>query len=125
MRAKVYLAVLLAAGLLACGAGGPEFQGSVLDEPVTVPDFTLTDQFGQPFTLSDQQGAVVMLFFGYTSCPDVCPTTLATWRRVHEGLGEDAEFGQVMIDEPRIPEDIDPTHGPNDEADPEGEHDQQ
>jgi len=71
---------------------------------VDVPDFTLTDENGQPFRLSDQRGSVVLLFFGYTSCPDVCPTTLATWRRVHEALGDDVErvrFAFVTVDPER------------------------
>lgn len=80
---------------LLASCGGPSFRGSVLDEPVPVPDFTLTDQDGQDFQLGDHRGNVVLLFFGYTQCPDVCPTTLATWRQVHEGLGEDA--GQVRF----------------------------
>jgi len=41
------------------------------------PDFTLTDQDSRPFTLSAQRGRPVVLFFGYTHCPDACPTTLA------------------------------------------------
>jgi protein SCO1/2 len=84
------LAILL---LSACGP--VSYRGSVLEDPVAVPDFTLTDQSGQPFRLSDQRGKVVLLFFGYTSCPDVCPTTLGTWRKAHEGLGNDA--GQVRF----------------------------
>lgn len=104
MRRIVALSLLVMAGLMACGSSGPDFKGSVQEEPVTVPDFTLTDQYGQPFRLSDQRGDIVMLFFGYTSCPDVCPTTLATWRKVHEGLGEDADrvrFAFVTVDPER------------------------
>lgn len=69
-----------------------------------MPDFVLNDQEGRPYRMSDQLGQVVLLFFGYTSCPDVCPTTLATWRRVHEMLGEDAsnvEFVFVTVDPER------------------------
>jgi protein SCO1/2 len=90
--------------LVLAGCGGPSFRGSVLDEPVLVPDFTLTDQSGQNFRLSDQRGNVVVLFFGYTQCPDVCPTTLATWRQVHEALGADAakvRFVFVTVDPDR------------------------
>jgi protein SCO1/2 len=69
-----------------------------------VPDFSLTDESGGTFRLADQRGKVVLLFFGYTSCPDVCPTTLANWRKVHEALGDDAarvRFVFVTVDPER------------------------
>jgi len=90
--------------LILAACGGPEFRGSVMPEAMAVPDFELTDQTGAPWRLSDQRGNVVLLFFGYTSCPDVCPTTLATWRGVHEGLAGDAErtrFVFVTVDPER------------------------
>jgi protein SCO1/2 len=90
--------------LAACGSSAPAFRGSVLEEPASVPDFALTDQHGQPFRFSDQLGNVILLFFGYTQCPDVCPTTLATWRKVHEALGDDVErvrFVFVTVDPER------------------------
>lgn len=96
--------VLTAWALSACAAGPPSFRGTVLDPPQPVQDFTLTDQNGQPFRLSDQQGNVVLLFFGYTFCPDVCPMTLSTWKRVHEALGADAQgvkFVFVTVDPDR------------------------
>jgi protein SCO1 len=104
MKRTLVLAPLLALMLVTCGSPAPEFLGSVLDEPVAGPDFTLTDQNGQSFRLSDQQGNVVLLFFGYTQCPDVCPTTLATWRKVHEDLGDgaqDVRFVFVTVDPER------------------------
>jgi protein SCO1/2 len=52
------------------------------------PDFTLTDQAGRPFTLSRERGRVVVLFFGYTHCSDVCPTTLANLAIARTKLGE-------------------------------------
>jgi len=52
-------------------------------------DFTLTDHTGQPFSLASQRGKVVMLFFGYTMCPDVCPTTLSKLTTVTARLGAD------------------------------------
>jgi protein SCO1/2 len=100
VRKPLFLLVLVL--LAACG--GPDYRGSVLQEPVAVPDFTLTDETGAPFRLSDQRGNVVLLFFGYSSCPDVCPTTLATWRRVHDLLGPDADrvrFVFVTVDPER------------------------
>jgi protein SCO1 len=89
--------------LVACGSR-PSFRGLALEEPVPVPDFTLVDQQGRPFRLAEQRGQVVLLFFGYTQCPDVCPTTLANWRQVHQALGEDAarvRFVFVTVDPER------------------------
>jgi protein SCO1/2 len=97
-------ALLLTLLLCACGASAPEYRGSVLEEPQAVPGFVLTDQYGEPFDLSQQRGDVILLFFGYTNCPDVCPTTLATWRTVYEDLGNDADrvrFVFVTVDPER------------------------
>jgi protein SCO1/2 len=52
-------------------------------------DFTLTDHRGAPFHLQDQHGKIVLLFFGYTSCPDACPTTLIRLKQAFELLGPD------------------------------------
>jgi protein SCO1/2 len=51
------------------------------------PDIHLTDQNGRPFVLSAHFGAPIVLFFGYTYCPDICPTTLATLARAKKQLG--------------------------------------
>lgn len=102
MRKLLGLVLLPVLVIAACGS--PSFRGSVVAEPVAVPDFVLTDENGEPFQLSDQRGSVILLFFGYTSCPDVCPTTLANWRKVHESLGEDAvrvRFVFVTVDPER------------------------
>lgn len=53
-------------------------------------DFTLTDDQGQPYTLAAQRGNVVLLSFGFTHCPDVCPLTLARYRAVLKLLGDEA-----------------------------------
>lgn len=60
-------------------------------------DFSLTDHNGQARHLADFRGKAVVLFFGYTQCPDVCPTTLATLREVMGLLGEDAKRVQVLF----------------------------
>ncbi|HSJ58529.1 MAG TPA: SCO family protein, partial [Anaerolineae bacterium] len=102
MVRKAILTLAAVSLLLACG--GPDLRGSVMQEPVDVPDFELVDQAGAPWRLSDHRGDVVLLFFGYTSCPDVCPTTLATWRSVHEQLGDEAQrvrFVFVTVDPER------------------------
>lgn len=94
---RIAAGLLMALLLAACGGGeasnGPTptpLPGTVLDPPRAVADFTLTDQAGQPFHLSDLAGKPALLFFGYTNCPDVCPTTLAEFKRVKALLGDDA-----------------------------------
>jgi len=74
------LSALLAAG---CGAGKPPILN-------IGGDFTLTDQNGMPFQLSSLRGNVVLVFFGYTSCPDACPTTMSKLASVYRSLGADA-----------------------------------
>ncbi len=63
---------------------------SVLNPPRQLPDFTLTAHTGEPFSLSDMRGKPVLLSFGYTYCPDVCPLNLMEYRRVHDALGDEA-----------------------------------
>ncbi|MBZ0166449.1 MAG: SCO family protein [Candidatus Omnitrophica bacterium] len=58
-------------------------------------NFQLTDQNGAPFELKDHQGKVILLFFGYLSCPDVCPVTLSKVSRVYQQLTE-SEREQVL-----------------------------
>jgi protein SCO1/2 len=105
VAAKKYVVLLLVGWILAaCGAASASFRGTPLDPPQEVADFTLTDQHGNPFRLSDQRGQVVLLFFGYTFCPDVCPTTLGVWKRIYDGLGQDAarvRFAFVTVDPER------------------------
>jgi len=60
-------------------------------------DFQLTDHHGKPRRLADFQGKAVVLFFGYTQCPDVCPTTLSTMREAMSLLGQDAKRVQVLF----------------------------
>lgn len=60
-------------------------------------DFQLTDPQGRPTRLADFEGKVVLLFFGFTHCPDVCPTTLADMAQVLGRLGKDGERVQVLF----------------------------
>lgn len=53
-----------------------ELRGLLVKQPVPVPEFNLVDQYNKPFTAERLKGAWTFLFFGYTHCPDVCPTTL-------------------------------------------------
>ena len=68
----------------------PHFHGEEYDDPQIVEDFTLPRVDGGTFQLSQYQGDVVVMYFGYTSCPDICPTTLWELRTMREELiGED------------------------------------
>jgi protein SCO1/2 len=60
-------------------------------------DFRLTDHAGRERTMADFRGKVVVMFFGYTQCPDVCPTTLSEMRQVMQTLGKDSERLQVLF----------------------------
>lgn len=53
-------------------------------------DFTLTDQDGAVFHLKDHRGQIILLFFGYTMCPDICPVTFSRLARVYKHLGPKA-----------------------------------
>lgn len=81
---------LVFASLLLTACQSYQFKGTQYPDLQSAPDFELAATNGESFQLSDQQGQIVLMFFGYTSCPDVCPMTLAEARRVLEGLGDDA-----------------------------------
>ena len=73
-----------------------QFSGTVLQSEMPVTDFTLTSADG-PVSLSDYRGKVVLLYFGYTFCPDVCPTTLSDVNKALGRLGDKAEDVQLIM----------------------------
>ncbi len=74
------------------------FRGTSYAEPYpAAPQIELTKASGETFRLSDQKGKVVLLFFGYTSCPDVCPTTMAELKQVVDQLGSKANSVEVVF----------------------------
>jgi protein SCO1 len=73
------------------------FRGATLEPPDQAFDFTLTDQNGQPFSLAEQRGNVVLLFFGYTNCPDICPATLSDMQLVLNRLGDQANNVRMVF----------------------------
>jgi protein SCO1/2 len=90
------LATVALAGLLAAcdgaGPGGairPSFKGVDITGAEYARTLALTDGDGQPRTLAEFKGKVVVVFFGYTQCPDVCPTTLSELAEVKRSLGAD------------------------------------
>ena len=93
-RLAVALLVLLA---VPCGAAEPPFRTGVLEPPGPAPEFTLRSDTGKTVRLRDWRGNVVLLFFGYTSCPDVCPTTLSDLAEVKKQLGPAAQRLRVAL----------------------------
>ena len=90
-------AALCAAALAGCGRDAPKFKSSDVTGTTYGRDFQLTGHDGKPRTLADFRGKVVVLFFGYTQCPDVCPTTLSELAEVMKRLGPEAERVQVLF----------------------------
>lgn len=91
-----FSALLLALLLAACD-GSPKFRGTDLTGADYGRVLALNGHDGKPRTLEDFRGKVVVLFFGYTRCPDVCPTTLADMSVALKALGKDADRVQVLF----------------------------
>lgn len=96
MRLLFLLAAVVATLLAACGEP-VKFNAADVSGVDWGKDFALTDHTGKPRRLADYRGKAVLLFFGYTQCPDVCPTTLAGMRDAMKLLGTDAERVQVLF----------------------------
>jgi protein SCO1/2 len=92
------LAIALAGLLLAgCNADAPKFRSTDITGAELGRELRLSDHNGAPRTLADFQGKVLVVFFGFTHCPDVCPTTLAELARARKMLGPDADRVQVVM----------------------------
>jgi protein SCO1 len=88
--------MLIAIGLLLT-ACAHQFSG-VAPSPIgPAPDFTLTDENGRPFNLSDLRGKWILLAYGYTHCPDVCPLTLSHLRDVKKAIDPNGDQLQVVF----------------------------
>ncbi len=74
-----------------------QFHGVYLQSPERAPNFTLIASAGAPVQLRDFQGKTVVLFFGYTACPDICPLRLAELKQTMKLLGEAANQVQVVL----------------------------
>ena len=107
LSAAIFLVVLLS--IIACGerpdsgagtgaASVPlKFKNTDITGIEYAKDFALTDHNGKPRTLADFKGKAVLVFFGYTQCPDVCPTTMAEMAAVMKQLGPLADKVQVLF----------------------------
>lgn len=92
-----FTALAFVVGLGACTSSKPQFDSVDITGADYAKDFHLTDASGKPRSLADYRGKIVVLFFGYTQCPDVCPTTMAELKSVMQLLGPDAERVQVLF----------------------------
>lgn len=101
-------AFLLLGALLASGCGesaerAPDLPGALYEPPRPAPALRLTGA-GGPYELASDRGRVVLVFFGFTNCPDICPASLENWAKVRALLGEDAarvRFLFVSVDPKR------------------------
>jgi protein SCO1/2 len=97
-RAALFAMLAVAVLALAACSDKPAFKNlDITGSKSFGTDFSLTDHTGKRRTLEDFRGKVVVMFFGYTHCPDVCPTTLAELRAVMDTLGKDADRVQVLF----------------------------
>ncbi|UIF86571.1 SCO family protein [Cupriavidus sp. UYPR2.512] len=92
------LLAALALAVAACGQQKASFRNVDITGAADFgKDFSLADHHGKVRTIADFKGKAVVMFFGYTHCPDVCPTTMAELKAVMEKLGPDADRVQVLF----------------------------
>lgn len=111
-RTHILVSALIAIAVIVLGLAlsnalnkGPHDPAALLDANIillpqsrAIPDITLTNQDGQPQALSSLKGKWTLLFFGYTFCPDICPTTMAQLKQINEQLPQETrERMQVVL----------------------------
>ena len=96
MKLLSALCLCVALSLSGCSEA-PRFVSTDISSVDWGKDFSLTDHSGQARRLADFRGKAVVMFFGYTQCPDVCPTTLTTMREAVKLMGEDGKRVQVLF----------------------------
>jgi len=95
------------AGISHTGTANDFSPATLIPAPKIIQPFSLTDHHGQPFTLDNFKGKWTFLFFGFTHCPDVCPTTLQTFKFIHTQLKqsdiaeEPVQFVFITVDPER------------------------
>jgi protein SCO1/2 len=95
---RAILAAIAAAMLLAaCSPGAPTFKGADITGASFGRELALADHQGKARTLADFRGKAVVIFFGFTQCPDVCPTALTALAEAMRRLGPDATRVQVLF----------------------------
>lgn len=95
---KLLSSLLFCIAILLAGCSDPpRFVSTDISSVDWGTDFSLTDHNGQARRLADFRGKAVVMFFGYTQCPDVCPTTLSSLSSAMQVLGDDAKQVQVLF----------------------------
>ncbi|MBB3119206.1 SCO family protein [Massilia sp. MB5] len=94
---KLFAAVCMLLALAGCAEKKLEFTNTDLTGLDYAKGFALNDHTGKPVTLETYKGKVVVVFFGFTQCPDVCPTTMAEMSSVMKELGPQADQVQVLF----------------------------
>jgi protein SCO1/2 len=101
VRLLALITGLVGLALLAGGcrslAPAYEYKGTLFDPPQPVPDFELADTQGRPFHLSELDGDITLIYFGYTFCPDVCPLTMVDVKTALAGLETGRERVHVLF----------------------------
>jgi protein SCO1/2 len=96
-RVLVWMALLMLTVAPLCGCQSYKFNGTLHDEPAMAPEIELTNVKGGTYRLSESRGRIVLIYFGYTFCPDICPGTLAQAREMFDLLGEQAEMVEFLF----------------------------
>jgi len=103
LRPSVFFLLIICL-LIACANVPHVFNGSPYQNPNPAPPIPLVDTSGIPFQLEDYHGKIILLYFGYTFCPDVCPSTLASVRQILGELGDSSQevvFAMITVDPDR------------------------
>ena len=93
---RLFWSITICSFIAGCD-GGPQFKSTDITGAPYGRSLELADHTGRPRRLEDFRGKAVVLFFGFTHCPDICPTTLAEISQAIKKLGADAERVQVLV----------------------------
>jgi protein SCO1/2 len=96
-RRGALLALAALAALSACSPGKPQFKSIDITGADYARDFKLLDHNGQERSMADFKGKVAVVFFGFTQCPDVCPTAMGELAQIKTALGKDGERLQGLF----------------------------
>jgi protein SCO1/2 len=91
--------MLVVLGLIVAGCSDPTLAGMVREPPPAVSEISLPDMAagGEKFTTTAAPGGLLLVYFGYTNCPDICPTTMADLRKALTDLGDGVERIEVAM----------------------------